>query len=81
MSDLSIILHQPLLIKGEHVMIDKPNQQFDLFSKQQSLWQKQSTETKNQLHDQLALLLLDCFKPKDKFNQPLNKEHQPCPVK
>lgn len=62
-------------------MIDKPNNQFDLFSKQQSLWQQQSTETKNQLHDQLAWLLLDCFKPKDKSNQSLNKESQPCPVK
>jgi hypothetical protein len=62
-------------------MIDKPNNQFDLFSKQQFLCQKQSTATKNQLHDQLALLLLDCFKPKDQFNQPLNKERQPCLVK
>lgn len=62
-------------------MIDKPNKQFDLFSKQQSLWLKQSTETKNQLHDQLALLLLDCFTPKEQLNQSLNKEHQPCQVK
>ena len=62
-------------------MIDKRNQQFDLFSKQRSLWQKQSPETKNQLHDQLALLLLDCFKQKDQLNQSLNKENQPCPVK
>jgi hypothetical protein len=81
MSELSIILRQPLPTKGVHVMIDKPNKQFDFFSKQQSLWQKQSTETKNQLHDQLALLLLFCFKPKDQLNQPLNKESQPCPVK
>ncbi len=62
-------------------MIDKLNKQFDLFSKEQSLWQKQSTETKNQAHDQLALLLLDCFKQKDKFNHPLNTENQPCQVK
>ena len=62
-------------------MIDKPNKQFDLFSKQQSLWQKQSTQTRNQLHDQLALLLLDCFNPTDKSNQSLTKESQPCLVK
>ncbi len=62
-------------------MIDKPNKQRDLFFKQQSLWQQQSTETKNQLQDQFALLLLDCVKPKDKLNQSLNKESQPCPVK
>ena len=81
MAELSIILLPPIPTKGEHVMIDKPNKQFDLFFKQQSLWQQQSTETKNQVHDQLALLLLDCFKQKDKFNQSLNKEHQPWPVK
>lgn len=81
MSDLSIIVRQPLPTKGAHVMIDKPNQQFDFFSKQQSLWLKQSTATKNQLQDQIALLLLDCFKPKYQFNQPLNKESQPWPVK
>lgn len=62
-------------------MIDKPNNQFDLFAKQQFLWQQQSTETKNQLHDQFALLLLDCFKSKEQLNQSLNKERQPCPVK
>lgn len=62
-------------------MIDKLNKQFDLFSEQQSLWQQQSTETKHQLQDQFALLLLDCFKPNDQFTQPLNKESQPCPVK
>lgn len=62
-------------------MRDQRNKQFDLFSKQQSLWQKQSTETKNQLHDQLALLLLDCFKPKEQLKQSLTKESQPCPVK
>ncbi len=81
MSDMSIILHQPLPTKGEHVMIDKRNKQFDLFSKQQSLWQKQSTQTKNQLHDQLALLLLFCSKQKEQLNQPLNKENPPCQVK
>lgn len=81
MSDLSIILPHSLLIKGEHIMIDKPNIQFDLFFEQQALWQKQSTETKDQLHDQLALLLLDCFKPKDKSNQSQTKERQPCQVK
>lgn len=61
-------------------MITKSQQQFDLFSKEQSLWQRQSQQTKAQLHDQLALLLLSCFKEKVKINQ-TNTEDQPCPVK
>ena len=61
-------------------MITKSHQQFDLFSKEQSFWQRQSEQTKVQLHDQLALLLLSCFKAKKQFDQP-NKESQPCQVK
>jgi len=62
-------------------MISKLNNQFDLFSKQQFLWQRQATLTKSQLQDQLALLLLSCFKQKEQFDQQPNKENQPCPVK
>jgi hypothetical protein len=43
-------------------MINKSNKQFDLFGKEQSLWQRQAKQTKSQLRDQLALLLLSCLK-------------------
>ena len=61
-------------------MITKSHKQFDLFSKEQSFWQRQSKQTKSQLRDQLALLLLSCLKAKQQLDQP-NKESQPCPVK
>lgn len=51
-------------------MISKSQKQFDLFSKDQSLWHQQSKQTKSQLHDQLALLLLSCLYEKGEANQP-----------
>ena len=50
-------------------MITKSQKQFDLFSKGQPLWQRQSKKTKSQLHDQLALLLLSCLNEKGEPNQ------------
>ena len=61
-------------------MIIKSNKQFDLFSKQQSLWQRQSKQTKTQLRDQLAGLLLSCLQRNQQIDQ-ANKENQPCQVK
>ena len=61
-------------------MITKSNKQFDLFSKEESLWQRQSKQTKSQLRDQLALLLLSCLKEREQIDQP-NKENQPCQLK
>ena len=51
-------------------MISQSHKQFDLFSKAQSLWHRQSKQTKSQLRDQLALLLLSCLNEKGKANQP-----------
>lgn len=61
-------------------MRTKSPKQFDLFFKEQFLWQRQSKQSKNQLCEQLALLLLSCFKAKEQHNQPY-KENPPCPVK
>lgn len=61
-------------------MISKSNKQFNLFSKELSLWQRQSQQTKNQLRDQLALLLLSCLKDNEQMDQS-NQENQPCQAK
>ena len=61
-------------------MISKSHKQFDLFSKEQSLWQRQSKQTKTQLRDQLAGLLLSCLQRNRQIDQ-ANKENQPCQVK
>lgn len=61
-------------------MITQSNQQLDFFSQELSLWQRQTELTKNQLREQLALLLLSCLKDREAMEQ-LNKEKQPCPVK
>lgn len=61
-------------------MITKSHKQFDLFSNEQSLWQRQSNQTKSKLTDQLALLLLSCLNDKEQLNQQY-KEKQPCQVK
>jgi hypothetical protein len=50
-------------------MIRPSNKQFDLFSKEQSIWQRQSKQTQSQLLDQLALLLLSCLNEKEQPNQ------------
>lgn len=52
-------------------MIRQSNKQFDLFSNQrQFIWNSQSKQTKSQLQDQLALLLLSCLNEKKPSNQP-----------
>jgi len=50
-------------------MISPSNKQFDLFSKDQSIWKRQTKQTKSQLLDQLALLLLSCLNEKEQPNQ------------
>jgi hypothetical protein len=61
-------------------MIRPSNKQFDLFSKEQSIWQRQSKQTTSQLLDQLALLLLSCLNANKQVNQ-TNMEDSPWPEK